>query len=218
MDMSEDKSYLNDLVDYVKENYRKRGEEVDSLNPESFRNQLKQKNPNIPDDDINAYQQNVKDDLGDNLMGSAMAPSLGKAGLSAIERAGSKLPEVSRFRELMDSNIMRKIKEPFTQQRNIDMTNRAAEEMANISKANKKLVPEMELPKVDEFTEHANYKNWLKDKNNDVLEQDYGNKAEAIQNLMKDNEIMFKGMDENTIPAVPQELIDAVLKKKSNQG
>lgn len=154
----EDKSYLDELMDYMNENDRKRKEESLSLvdTPQfgmPLTRKIKSENPNIPQSDITDYRNNVRDDLTDTVMGSAMssggildsakklgsrfageAPGLMKKAGGMVENELSKLPESSRFRELLDVPAIQKLREPLKQQNAMDNATKNAIEMNAIKK------------------------------------------------------------------------------------
>jgi hypothetical protein len=214
--MSEDKSYLDELADYMSENHRKRNEEMDSLSDVSqrkpFTKQILNQNPNIPQDDVRDYVDNVKNDRDEYMMGMAGSSPALKIG-SHLEGLASKLPEMSRFRQLLDSPLAQKIRQPFKQERNIDLNNKAVLETQELAKKN--LIPEQQIQMPDEVTQQRNYKNWFDDKVNYEKELGYINKQDELQNAIKQNNDKFK-LDPNldqTQPGISQELIDEILKK-----
>lgn len=214
--MSEDKSYLNELMDWINENHRKRGEEVDSLsdtaNPNKpFTKQIMKQNPNIPQDDVQDYVKNVKDDQGDYAMGVGMSSPALKVGAN-LEGLAARLPEVSRFRSILDNPIVQKVREPFKQQRNIDMMDRTGREMADIAKSNQ--VIEKPLPEIDDIANQKAYKNWLNDKMAFEKELGYKNNQTELQNIIDQHNKLGSGLDE-TQPAISQELIDQILNRKA---
>lgn len=215
--MSEDKSYLDELADYMSENHRKRNEEMDALkdvaNPRKpFTKQILQQNPNIPQDDVRDYVKNVNDDRDEYMMGMAGSSPAMKIG-SHLEGLASKLPEMSRFRQLLDSPLAQKIRQPFKQDRNMDLNNRAVQETQDLVKKN--LVPEQQVHMPDEVTQQRDYKNWFDDKVNYEKELGYANKQAELQEAIKRNNAKFN-LDPNldqTQPGISQELIDEILKK-----
>ncbi len=220
--MPEDKNYLNDLMDYINENHRKRNEETDSMSDtfpsmgKPFTKKVISENPNIPQSDVQDYVQNVKDDNMENMMGTAMGASSALKLGGALEGMAAKLPSASRFRGLIDNPIVQKIREPFKQQRNIDLTNKASQEMADLAKTN--VVKEAQIPALDEVTQQKYYKDWLKDKLSNQSELGYQNKQSQIQEAIQKHNEGFK-LDPNldqTVPGISQELIDAIIKQKAN--
>lgn len=106
--MSEDKNYLNDLMDLIQENNRKRDEESTSMLDnihfmgKPFTKQIIQQNPNIPQSDVQDYVENVKSDNMDNMMGAGMA-SGGIRNLAA--------PAATRFGSLITKNLPKPVQE-----------------------------------------------------------------------------------------------------------
>lgn len=214
--MAEDKSYLNELMDWIGENHRKRNEEIDSLSDTSnpnkpFTKKIMSENPNIPKDDIQDYVKNVKDDQMDFMSGVGSGTPALKVG-AQLEGMAAKLPEVSRFRTILDNPLVQKIREPFKQQRNMDMMNRAGQEMSDIAKAGR--VPERALPELDEVANQKAYRNWMNDKVSFEKELGYHNNQTALENVI-DQQNKLNPFAEETQPAISQELIDQIMKRKA---
>lgn len=220
--MAEDKSTLDELVDYLNENQRKRSEEMQSISDDGpgsgkpFTKKIKAENPNIPESDVQDYVGNVKDDMTNYIAGATMGASPALKLGSKIEGMAAKLPDASRFRELLDHPMVQKLREPFKQQRNMDMSNATAQEMKAI--ANKNIVPERALPAVDEVSGQRAYKNWMDEKLANETELAAHNNQGKIQNAIQEyNQKQGISMDprlEQTQPAVPQELIEELLRRK----
>lgn len=214
--MPEDKSYLNELMDWINENHRKRDEEMNSLsdtaNPSKpFTKKIMAENPNIPQDDVMDYVNNVKDDQTDYVMGAAMGSPALKVG-ARLEGMAAKLPEMSRFRALLDNPVVQKIREPFKQQRNMDMMNKAGQEMADIAKAGR--ASEKALPALDDVANQKAYKNWMNEKVAFEKELGYKNNQTALQKAIDQQNKLGQGLEE-TQPAISQELIDQILSRKA---
>lgn len=134
----EDKSYLDELVQYIIDNQKKRQEEAMSLSDTPkmgmpLTKKLKQENPGIPEDDITSYRDNAREDMLDFASGVAGSSPVLKVG-AAVENALAKnLPRVSRFRSIVDNPIIEKIREPFRQQRSLDLADKANLESKMIS-------------------------------------------------------------------------------------
>lgn len=218
----EDKSYLDQLMDYMNENSKKRQEESLALTDTPqfgmpLTKKIKAENPNLPESDIRDYRNNVRDDLIDNTMNSGMASSglTTKVG-GAIEKGLSRLGSESRFRELLDNPMLNKVRQTFKQDNAIEGGLKNAAEMEAIKKTNR--VPELEVPKVDEMTQQRYFKKWFEDAKD----------AKDTSNLLQSNKEIGKAASEKasgfvapvddlekTVPGLSPEEIAEIVKKRA---
>lgn len=222
--MSDNNSLLSRFNNYITENHRKRNEESNALTDDvpgmgkHFTKKILSENPNIPQDDVKDYVNNVKDDASDYFMGAGMSAPAVSIGTN-LEGMAAKLPEASRFRELLDNPMVQKIREPFKQQRNMDLMNRSTQEMADIARSTAP-APTKAMPMIDEVAQHKAYKNWLSDKAAHDSELAYHNAQGEIQDAVINHNKSsgFDPLSDKTQPAIPQELIDAIIKRKQSGG
>lgn len=208
-----DKNYLNELLDYLAQNKDNQENEALSLMDRPsmgmpLTKKLKKDNPGIPEDDIKNIRDNIRDDyvdsVGNMAMGSASALKIG----SKLEQELSKrLPDTSRFRQLLDTQLGRKLREPFIQQKNLDLVDKANLENMRISEKQKAL-ENMAINPAKEFDEFTNA---LKRKSVDnAMElQEYNRQQEALKQYMKSSGLP-QGQFDQTVKIIE----DTVSKKK----
>lgn len=221
--------YLKQLVEYMQnsQNQRKEESQVLSDTPQMgmpFTKTLKKQNPGIPESDISLYRNNVKDDFVDYIEGAGSNFGTINNGIKnsfknigvGIENTLQKLPEISRWRTLLDNPVIEKIREPLKRERNIQLMNKSEIENKALQELNR--IPEMELPKVDEVTAQRNFKNWFDSNKAEKETLDLINSNKEIQDEAAKKASEFtKPIDdiEKTVPALSNEEILALLKKKA---
>lgn len=207
----DEKSYLDQLVDYLKENQAKSNEGYEALmNPSKLQKKIKANNPNLPESDVRDYVKSAGSETVMNMAeGAAMGSPALKVG-SAIEgQIARHLPEVSRFRALLDNPVVQKIREPFKAQRNMDLMRNAeagaADRAARIKQADDLFIKGMDDSVAAEK------------KAIEALQQ---KELEDIIRKTSDEVKLSKASSdlEATQPAIPNELIEEVLRKKRASG
>lgn len=208
----DEKSYLDQLVDYLKENQRKSNEGYEALiNPSRLQKKVKANNPNLPESDVRDY---VKSAGTETMMNMAEGVAMGSPALkvgSAIEgQIARHLPEVSRFRALLDNPVVQKIREPFKAQRNMDLMRNAeagvADRAARIKQADDLFIKGMD----DSVAAEKKAIEALQEKELQGIIQKTKDDMSAINRPALDLEA--------TQPVIPNELIEEVLRKKRASG
>jgi hypothetical protein len=168
--------------------------------------QIKNENPNIPESDISDYKSNVKNDLGDYMMGVGMSsPNLvtgvknsigqgiNKIG-AKIENGISNLDPNSRFKELIDSatnKYMPEIREGFKRQRNTDLANNTSKTIEELAEKNPP-VPELPVPKVEKDVANSNFKDWLVGRNENTKALEELAKKEKLDKILEQEQAEIK--------------------------
>lgn len=234
--------YLGQLRDYMAENERKRKEESLALQdtPQMgmpLTRQIKQENPNIPNDDIQDYKKNVTNDLTDYVSGAGMSAAsinnLGKTAMNAgggiargiagkVENAIQKyVPENSRFREILDHPILDNVREIGKQERNVQLDKSTGKFRDILKKENEAIRPqEFEIPKVDESKSNDILDNWRKD--NEIYKRDrkliQSRKEIDELNNKKNSNYVEPSLDfDATKPGITQEELEEILNRTPHQ-
>lgn len=202
----EDKSYLDDLMNYINENQKKRSEESLSLidTPQMgmpLTRQIKAENPNIPESDVTDYKSGVKNDLMDYMAGVGMSsPNLMSEGIkkigtssigtkigAGIENGISKLDPNGRFKEIIDgfsNKYMPEVRDLYKSKRNIGLANNTEKTIKDLAEKNLP-VPELPVPKVEKDVANSNFKDWLVGRNENTKALEEIAKKEKLSKILE---------------------------------